>query len=167
MNSVILKNIIRFFILLGVQIIIANHINFLGFINPLIYILFIILYPINENRSLFIFSAFLMGLFIDVFSDSGGINAAACVTVAYFRPYLLRFSFGNNYEFQAININKTPLFQRLIYISIIILAHHFILFSLDFFSFTHILSILKKTLTTGVFTFLLCLTIIPLFSSRK
>jgi hypothetical protein len=49
MNSTLLVNIFLF-ILLAVQIVILNA-NFLGFIMPLPYLLFIILYPVNGNRS--------------------------------------------------------------------------------------------------------------------
>jgi rod shape-determining protein MreD len=62
--------------------------NFLGFIMPLPYLLFIILYPVNGNRSGLLITSFLLGLTMDVFSNSGGVHAAACVTLAYFRPYL-------------------------------------------------------------------------------
>jgi cell shape-determining protein MreD len=66
--------------------------NFLGFIMPLPYLLFIILYPVNGNRS-GLLTSFLLGLTMDVFSNSGGY-AAACVTLAYFRPYIFKFAFG-------------------------------------------------------------------------
>jgi hypothetical protein len=51
MNSTLLVNIFRFILLLAVQIVIFNNMNFLGFIMPLPYLLFIILYPVNGNRS--------------------------------------------------------------------------------------------------------------------
>jgi hypothetical protein len=50
--------------------------NFLGFIMPLPYLLFIILYPVNGNRSGLLITSFL-GLTMDVFSNSGGVHAAA------------------------------------------------------------------------------------------
>ena len=51
MNSVISSNIVRFFVLILIQVLICNHINFLGYINPYIYILFVILFPVKNNRS--------------------------------------------------------------------------------------------------------------------
>ena len=167
MNNIIVKNSIRFIVLLLTQVLIFSKLNLFGYINPFVYVLFMVLYPINENKSFFIFISFLLGLSIDVFSNSGGIHAAACATIAYIRPALLRFSFGMNYEFQAIRIDKTPIGQRAIYLLILILIHHFIIFSLDFFSFTHILSILKRTLLSGLLTLILSLILIPLFSAKK
>jgi rod shape-determining protein MreD len=75
MNSTLLVNIFRF-ILLAVQIVILTIMNFLGFIMPLPYLLFIILYPVNGNRSGLLITSFLLGLTMDVFSNSGGVHAA-------------------------------------------------------------------------------------------
>jgi hypothetical protein len=51
MNSALFVNIFRFLLLLAVQIIVFNNMNFLGYISPYPYILFIILYPVNSNKS--------------------------------------------------------------------------------------------------------------------
>ncbi|WP_461532429.1 rod shape-determining protein MreD [Sinomicrobium sp.] len=140
----------------------------MGFISPYIYILFILLYPLkDENRAVFLLLSFLIGLSVDIFSDSGGIHAAASLCIAYIRPVVLRFSFGSAYEYQTLKIRNTDLGQRAVYIGIVVLTHHLILFSLEIFSFTHLLLILEKTLLSGVFTLLLCLLLIPLFSVKN
>ena len=94
MNSIISKNSIRFIILVLLQVLVLNHINFLGYINPYLYILFIILYPVKNSRSLFIFLSFLLGISVDLFSDSGGVHAAASVTLAFIRPAFLKSMFA-------------------------------------------------------------------------
>ncbi len=167
MNNIISTNIARFIILVLVQVLVLNNINFLGYINPYIYILFIILFPIKNNRLLFILLSFLLGLTIDLFLDSGGINAAACVTIAYIRPVILKFVFGTIYEHQTVKFNTTELGQRLTYFSIITIIHHFILFSLEVFNTTKILLILKKTLFSSIFTIILCILITILFSRKN
>ena len=72
MNSALLVNIFRFIMLLAIQIVIFNNMNFLGYISPFPYILYIILYPVNSNRSGLIISSFLLGLTMDMFCNSGG-----------------------------------------------------------------------------------------------
>ncbi|WP_340077713.1 rod shape-determining protein MreD [Leptobacterium sp. I13] len=140
----------------------------MGYINPYVYILFIILYPVkDDNRTLFLISSFVMGLILDFFGNSGGINATACLCVAYMRPIIINFSFGTIIEHQNIKIANTPLGQRLAYLSILILTHHLILFSLEIFSFTDILTILKKTLFSSVFTLFVCLLAIPFFARKR
>ncbi|MCB0461131.1 MAG: rod shape-determining protein MreD [Flavobacteriaceae bacterium] len=167
MNSVVTTNIVRFIVLVLVQSLVLNNINFLGHINPYIYILFIILFPVKNNRMLFIFLSFLLGLSVDLFLDSGGVHAAACVTIAYVRPLILKFSFGMIYEHQTIKFSSMEFGQRLSYFAIITLIHHLLLFSLEIFNTSKILLILTKTLFSGIFTILLCLLITVLFSSRR
>ena len=167
MNNVTTINTVRFILLVLTQSLVLNNINFLGYINPYIYILFIILFPIKNNRMLFIFLSFLLGLSVDLFLDSGGVHAAACVTIAYVRPLILKFSFGMIYEHQTIKFSNTEFGQRLTYFSIIIFIHHLLLFSLEIFNASNILLILKKTLFSGIFTILLCLLITVLFSTKR
>ena len=167
MNSIISTNITRFIILILVQVLVLNNINFLGYINPYIYILFIILYPIKNNRLLFIFLSFLLGLTADLFLDSGGIHAAACVTIAYIRPVILKSVFGAIYDHQTIKFSSTDFGQRLTYFSIIILIHHLILFSLEIFNTSKLILILKKSLFSSIFTILLCILITILFSRKN
>lgn len=166
MNNVISSNIIRFLVLVLIQVLICNHINFLGYINPYIYILFIILFPVKNNRLLFIFLSFLLGLSVDLFLDSGGVHAASCVFIAYARPILLKFSFGMQYEHQTMKFNAVEFGSKLTYISLITVIHHLILFYLEIFSISKIILILQKTLFSGIFTILLCVLITIIFSRK-
>lgn len=167
MNNIVTQNSIRFVALLILQVGICNHINFLGYINPYIYIVFILLFPVLKNRIPFLLVSFFIGLCVDIFSDSGGAHAAASVVLAYARPVILKFSFGLTYEYHSIKFGNTPLSKLLTYISIATLLHHLVLFSLEIFSLSEILLILKLTLFCGVFTVILSALIILLFSPKK
>lgn len=167
MNSLRLNIVLRFIVLVLVQVVLCNHIDFLGYINPYIYIVFILIYPANNNRVLFLLSAFLLGLCVDIFSDSGGVHAAASVCIAYIRPIILKFSFGMLYEHQTIKFSNLEFGSLLGYVAILTLTHHFILFSLEIFSITQILMILQKTLFSGLFTLVLTLIVILLFSPKS
>ena len=167
MNSVILTNTLRFLVLLLLQVLLLNNINFLGYINPYLYVLFLILYPFNANQTLFIFVSFLLGLGIDIFEDSGGINAAACVVAAYIRPALLRFSFGVSYDYQTIKFSSTPPGSRITYVTILVFVHHLVLFLLEFFNFAHFLLLLKKTVFSGLFTIILVFLTLALFNRKS
>ncbi|WP_431137338.1 rod shape-determining protein MreD [Psychroserpens mesophilus] len=167
MNSLNVNSIIRFVVLILAQALVFNHINFFGSVNPYPYILFILLFPVNNNRTLFVFLSFMLGLFVDLFSDSGGVHAAACVTIAYVRPPILKFAFGMIYEHQNIKFNNTEFGNRVIYFLILIIIHHIILFSLEIFNISNILLVLKKTLFSCVFTLILCILISVLFSNKQ
>jgi rod shape-determining protein MreD len=166
MNSSTLSNIARFFGLIFLQVLVLNNVNFLGYINPYLYFLFILLYPFNPNRSLFLLLSFLLGISIDIFEDSGGIHAAACLVAAFIRPQFLRFSFGISYDHQTLRLSATPFGAKLSYIFLMVVIHHFILFSLEMFSFKHIISILEKTIYSSLFTIILVFLSLALFSKK-
>jgi hypothetical protein len=166
-NSEIFINVARFIILVLLQVVLLNHINFLGYINPYIYIIFILLFPLNGSKSLLIFLSFLLGLSVDFFGDSGGVHAAACVFSGYIRPLLLKFAFGVSYEYNMVKIHKVPLGERITYIGSMVFLHHIILFSLEIFNLSHILLILKSTLFSGIFSILLIVITLILFSKKS
>lgn len=166
MNNVVLRNSVRFVVLVLVQVLVLNHINFLGYINPYIYILFIVLYPVKNDRLLFIFLSFLLGLSVDMFSDSGGVHAAASVTLAFIRPAFLKSVFGALYEHQTIKFNAVGYNQKFIYITLMVLSHHFLMFLLEVFNISKILLIAQKTLLSSIFTIILSLLITIIFSRK-
>lgn len=167
MTNTIITNVLRFILLVLLQVLLLNNINFLGYINPYLYVLFLVLYPFNTPQSLFLIVAFLLGISIDAFEDSGGINAAACVVIAFIRPAFLRFSFGVSYDYQTVKLANTPYGARIGYVMLIVFIHHFVLFTLEMFDFSHIFLILKKTIFSGIFTTLLILISLTLFKPRR
>ena len=167
MNSALLVNISRFVLLLAIQIIIFNNMNFLGYISPFPYILFIILYPVNGNKSGLIASSFLLGITLDLFSNSGGIHATACLVLAYLRPSLFKFAFGLSYEDQTIRLNDVVTPQRFTFIFLSVIIHHFTLFILEAFQLSYILDTLITTVLSTTFTIILCIIIIYLIKPNK
>ena len=80
-----LQNILRFIVLILTQVFVLNNIRFIGFINPYIYILFILLLPVRFPRWLSLILGFITGLIIDSFTNTPGVHAAATVLIAYLR----------------------------------------------------------------------------------
>jgi len=167
MNNSVLKTILSFIGLVLLQVIICSNINFLGDLNPYVYVIFILLYPVTKNRLLFIFLSFLLGFSIDIFLDSGGMHAAASVAIAYIRPLFLKFSFGAAFDYQSIKFSNTDFSQRLVYFLFIIVIHHFILFSLVLFDENKIALILQQALYSSIFTLIICLLLTSLFSKKE
>jgi rod shape-determining protein MreD len=167
MNSNFILNSIRFFVLITLQVVVLNQINFGGWINPYLYVLFIILYPINSNKFGFIAASFALGLLVDIFSDSGGVHATACLMLAYFRPVFLRFAFGLSYEYQTIRIADKLTVDRFTFIMTSILFHHIILFTLELYRLSLFFNIILHTIVSTLFTFLICIISIYLIKSNK
>lgn len=167
MNSTLLLNIVRFTLLILAQVAIFNNFNFLGYINPYPYILFILLYPVNANKSGLLLASFALGVIMDMFSNSGGVHAAACVSLAYLRPTFFKFSFGLSYEYQTVKINDRLTPERFSFLLISVITHHIILFVLEIFRVTFFWNILTRTLFSTVFTLVICITLIYLFKPSK
>ncbi len=167
MNSAIILNGFRFILLVLTQVLIFNTLNFLGFINPLVYVIFFYWYPIKGNRALFMVTAFLLGFIIDVFSDTLALHSIASLTVAYIRPIIMRFCFGVNYEFQNFSFKNTTKVQRVTFLGLLILIHQVVFFSLEVLSISHFLLILKKVFATGIVTLIVCTLFSSLFSPQS
>lgn len=167
MNSAILYNIARFILLLATQIIIFNNFDLFGFLNPFPYILFIILYPVNSNRSGLLISSFLLGITMDLFCNSGGVHASACLILAYFRPSIFKFAFGLSYEYQTVRLNDVLTPQRFSFILMSVFLHHTVLFILEVFSIFLIWEIIYRTFLNTIFTLLISIIIIYLIKPKK
>lgn len=167
MNSTVLSNIARFILLLGLQVLIFNNMRFLGYINPYPYMLFIILYPVNGNRYGLLAASFVLGIILDMFCNSGGVHAAACLLLAYYRPYIFKFSFGLSYEYQTVKLNDVLTPERFSFILIAVVIHHFTLFLLEIFRLNFFGEILLKTLLSTIFTIILCVLIIYLIKPSR
>lgn len=167
MNSDNLISILRFIFLLFLQSFLLNNINFFGFINPNLYLLFIIVYRLDSNPSVLIILGFLLGLLLDLLTQGSGGHTIATLTISFLRPYIAKLSFGINYEMPTAMLHGSFLSQRLLYLSLIIFFHHLILYSLIYFSFDNILTILKNTIFTSFFTFILVFFSMKLFKEKN
>jgi rod shape-determining protein MreD len=167
MNSTLLVNILRFILLLALQIVVFNNMNLLGYVSPFPYILFIILYPVNGNKSALLASSFLFGIIMDLFSNSGGTHATACIILAYLRPTLFKFAFGLSYEYQTIKLNEVLTPQRFTFILLSVVIHHFTLFLLEAFQLSFIVDTLLTVLLSTTFTIIICIIIIYLIKPNK
>ena len=90
MGQVLIKYAIIFVVLVLIQVLFLNQVQFSGFVNPYIYILFIMLLPLKAPRYAILIGAFLLGLSVDIFSNTLGIHAFASVFIAYVRPVIIR-----------------------------------------------------------------------------
>jgi hypothetical protein len=135
MIEVTLKYVFRFVALILVQVFIFNNIEISGYINPYIYILFILLLPFSTPHVVVVISGFFLGLSIDIFSETLGIHTAATTFVAFSRPYVLKF-FAPHDGYEKGTLPRVldyglPWFIK--YTAIIVLMHHVLLFYIEMF----------------------------------
>lgn len=168
-SRVFIINCSRFLFLILFQVLILNNINLGGYINPFFYIYFILLLPFSTSRWVLLTSAFLLGLGIDVFANTPGLNAAACVGMAFARPFVINIISTSSES--LIGINPTVKNQGIkwffYYATILILIHHLILFYLEIFRFNEFFQTLFRTLISSAFTLLFVLVSEYLFFQKS
>ena len=95
MNNII-SNILRFVVVIFLQIFVCNYINLFGFVPPALYLLALLLLPLELPMSVQYVIGFFTGLIIDMFTHTLGVNAAAGVIVMFVRPYVVRLLNGRS-----------------------------------------------------------------------
>jgi rod shape-determining protein MreD len=154
MIKVLPRNIARFIVLIIAQILLFNNIQFSGYINPYIYVLFILLLPFETPRWALLISAFLLGLTVDLFAETIGMHTAATVFMAFMRPYVLNFiSPRDGYEsgtFPRVAYYGVGWFTK--YSFFLVLAHHLFLFYVEIFRIGGFFSTFLRVLLSVIFT---------------
>ncbi len=151
----------RFTVLVLLQVLIVKNINLGRYFIFFPYVLFILLLPFNTPKPLTLILAFILGLCIDMFYDTQGMHAAACITMAFARSFVLElFAPREGYDEQlkpTIAYMGVGWFSS--YALILILVHHLILFYIEAFTFTEffrtMLRVLGSTLATFGFIYLM------------
>jgi rod shape-determining protein MreD len=157
----VLRFTFLFILLILLQILLFNNIQFSGYVNPYIYILFILVLPIDLPAWLLLIFSFITGLIIDFFSGSPGMHTAATVLAGFVRPYILRLNSPND----GYESNPNPSMMSygfswfLTYTVLMVFIHHFALFFLEVFRFTDFLRTLLRIGLSSLFSIIFILII--------
>ena len=166
--SKLMQHIVRFVILVAVQVLILNNVQINGYLNPYVYILFIMLLPPKLPNVLVLGLAFVLGFTIDVFGDSYGIHTAACVLLAYVRPGVLSLvSIKGGEDLEAIGVKQLRFGRFFTYSGILCFIHHFTLFYLEAFRLNEFIDTLIRALFSTAISLLLILMIESLRSNPQ
>jgi|TARA_B110000259_G_scaffold74719_1_gene87890 hypothetical protein len=172
MNTIYINIALRFIVLILAQGLVFNKFDFLGVYDPYISLVFILIFPVKISRISFLIISFFFGLSLDYFSNSLGLNATAFITIAYLKPSIMNFVFGNFYDPYGVKMIKhyiieSTIYQKILYVFIIIFLHHLIIFSLESFSIDQILIVFKKTIYSSFLSFIFCFSFIYLFKNER
>jgi len=157
MIKLVPKYFAYFIVLVLLQVLILNHVQFSGFINPYIYILLILLLPFDTPGWLLLIVAFFLGLTIDMFSDTLGVHASATVFMAFLRPFALRgISSRETYESNTYpRIFYYGFNWFLKYTIILVFTHHLFLFFVENFKLDNFYLVLLRVILSTLFSTLL------------
>lgn len=165
--SELLKNIIRFILLILLQVFVLNKIMLHGYVTPYIYLLFVLLLPFTIPRWALMVCAVLLGLCLDLFMNTAGMHALACLTVAYFRPFVINILAPHDgFETQKVtpSIVSMGWAPFMTYATILVIIHHLVYFILEVFSFQNVLFLLFRILLSALVSLVLVLIFEMLFA---
>jgi rod shape-determining protein MreD len=159
MNKGLLKYVLMFVVFFALQLLVLNNINLGGYINPFIYILFIILLPFNTPGWLLLILGFFTGLTMDSFSNTLGMHSSATLFLCFIRPYVISIisTSENTDKASSPNLSSNGLEWFIRYSLILIVAHHIVLFYLEAFTFAHFFLTLARVLISSATTFVFIL----------
>jgi rod shape-determining protein MreD len=143
-----------FILLILLQVLLFNNIMFSGYVNPYVYVMIILLLPVEIPSWLLLIISFLTGLSIDIFSGTIGMHTAATVITGFARPYVLRIiAPRDGYESgDGPSMSLYGVRWFLIYSLIIVFIHHLSLFYLEVFSFTDFFRTMLRVILSSGFT---------------
>ena len=166
MNRNNITLLISFILLVFFQTLVFNNLYLFGFVNPMIYILFLVIYRFDYDQSFFIFSSFILGFLIDFLSLSGGAHTISTLTIGFLRPSIIKYTFSVSSEMPVSFQDDNRIFDKYLFLSTIIGLHHFLYFILVYFNLEAISLIIKNTLLTFIFSLIL-VSLISIFYSKS
>ena len=149
------------------QVLFLNNINFVSYINPLVYLILIITLPQDTEKWFLIIYAFFLGVLLDLFEGNIGLNSSSLVFISFFKPYLTKVLIPKNSidEKDKLELKKLGIKTFSIYALILIFIHNLFLFLLEKFSFSFILPLLLEIILSTIVTFIIIL-IFQLFTFK-
>lgn len=168
--SNLVKNIIRFIFFILFQVYVLDKIHLHQMVTPYLYFLFILWLPFKMNRTLLMLIALVLGFTLDSFRHHPGFHTAACILIAYVRPFLINLLIPQegsetNYEEPSFK-SMGGLVPYLIYTGILCLLHNAWLFFLEAWQFGDGWYFFIKTILSTAISLVLIL-ITELIFTRK
>ncbi len=169
--SLLVKNIVRFILFILFQVFVLDKIRLHQMVTPYIYFTFILWMPFNMSRSMQMIVAFVVGFTMDSFRLHPGFHAAACVMIAYIRPFLINILIpqegaDNNYEEPSVK-SLGGIAPYLVYAGVLSLVHNAWLFLLEAWQFGNVWYFLVKTLLSTLISVLLIMLVELIFTRKQ
>ncbi len=169
--SSLVKNIVRFILFILFQVYVLDKIRLHQMVTPYIYFMFILWLPFKMNRTSLLFLAFVLGFTLDSFRHHPGFHAAACVLIAYVRPFLINLLIPQegaetNYEEPSFK-SMGGILPYLIYAGVLSFLHNGWLFFLEAWQFGNAWYFFAKTFLSTAISLMLILSTELLFSRKQ
>ena len=160
MSRLFLNNIIRFTVILLLQVLVLKRVNLnigdLEYFHVIVYPIIIMLLPLYMPKPYVLLIAFASGMFVDIFYDSLGVHASACLLMAYLKPTILGIlepRGGYTYEVPGLGNTEVQWFAG--YASFMLLVYLLAYFIMEAFSYVYFVRISLSTILSFIISILI------------
>lgn len=168
--GLVINNLLRFIGLILFQGLILNPISlFGGQVQPMLYVLALLMLPIETPVWLVLIASFLTGGAVDLFTNTLGMHISAALIMAVLRKRILAllapregYETGTRPRIDQLGIN-----WFISYAGLLILVHHLWLFFLEVFRFSAFFSTFSRAILSTLATLLLCVLVQYLFYFKR
>lgn len=157
--NIVIRNIIRFVLLMSLQVLVLNNVYLGGYVTPMLFVLFLLMLPTGISRMWALAIGFGTGLTMDILSNTPGFHACACTALA-----LCRFWFGDRMLTHGEDtVVESPSLRTLdfrtiaVYLFVMLFIYHLLYFHLVIFSFRDLGRIWLSTVLSTMVSWLVAI----------
>ena len=156
----IVNRLIMFVVLALVQVLVLNYVWLFNVATPLLYVFFVITFPRNSAKGEVLVWCFLLGLVIDLFSNTPGLASGSMTLLGLLQPYLLElFVPRDSAENMEVSVTTLGLGKFITFSLILTLFYALLFFALEAFNFFEWQMWLLRAVCSNVLTMVLMLAI--------
>lgn len=169
MNKEIIKFSFLFIVILLAQVLICNHIAIFNVAVPIIFIYFIIRLPVSLGKGILFTLAFTMGLCVDIFADTLGVNALACTLLAAMkRPVFYAYiPKDDKTKYLTPSLSSLGVGIYCKYLITMVGLYCLMAFTIEYFNFAEVKEIVILAASSCLLTFVMLLAIDSLIIKKS
>ena len=143
----------RYIVVMLLQVLLFNQLQLFGVCHPYVYVMCLLMMPLTLSQNADMIIGAAVGLVMDMFCNSLGVHTAACILLMFIRPYLVGVLVNDKDRLNEQLTSRTLGMEAMIkYVVIMVLIHHFMVFMLAAWSWTHFWFVLAETAVSSLLT---------------
>lgn len=143
----------RYAVVMLLQVLLFNQLQLWGVCHPYIYVMCLLMMPLTLSQHADMIIGGVVGLVMDVFCNTLGVHAAACILIMFIRPYLVGVLVSDKDRInEQLTIRTLGMEAMVKYVVILVLLHHLTVFMLASWSWTHFWFVLAETAVSSLLT---------------
>jgi rod shape-determining protein MreD len=150
------KQILHAVLIVLLQVLLFDRLQIGGWGYPMVYVVILMNIPVQMPRWIEMFIGAMLGLLVDIWSTSIGVNMAACILFSYLRPIFLAHMVQDIERVSGeVYSRSIGLLEYTKILSILVILHHFVVFVLEAWSWHNWWIIIVQTLISSILSLVL------------